>query len=100
MTHDLEDAIPARPCTDRWGSRGTTPKPDALQCFVIGSSSGHRWQVSIAGYPETIREQLGIGDELRILCGLAVGYPDPDFPANSLRVPRNPLEDNVVFVES
>jgi nitroreductase len=57
-------------------------------------------QMSIAGYPETIREQLGIGEEMRILCGLAIGYPDPDFPGNTLRVPRNPLEDNVVFVES
>jgi nitroreductase len=57
-------------------------------------------QVSIAGYPETIREQLGIGEEMRILCGLAVGYPDPDFPGNALRVPRNPLGDNVVFIDS
>jgi hypothetical protein len=50
--------------------------------------------------PETIREQLGIGEQMRILCGLAIGYTDPDFPGNSLRVLRNPLEDNVVFVES
>jgi nitroreductase len=57
-------------------------------------------QVSIAGYPETIREQLGIGEDMRILCGLAIGYPDPDFGGNALRVPRNPLEDNVVFIES
>jgi len=57
-------------------------------------------QVSIAGYPETIREQLGIGEEMRILCGLAVGYPDPEFPGNALRVPRNPLGHNVVFIDS
>ena len=54
-------------------------------------------QVSIGGYPETVREQLGISDEMRVLCGLAVGYPDPDFPGNKLRVPRNPVEDNVRF---
>jgi nitroreductase len=57
-------------------------------------------QVSIAGYPETVREQLGIPEEMRVLCGLAVGYPDPDFAGNKLRVPRNPVEDNVRFVES
>jgi nitroreductase len=57
-------------------------------------------QVSIAGYPETVREQLGISDEMRVLCGLAVGYPDPDFPGNKLRVPRNPVADNVRFVDS
>ena len=56
-------------------------------------------QVSIAGYPETIRDQLCIGEDMRILCGLAIGYPDPDFPANALRVPRNPLDANVRFVD-
>ena len=56
-------------------------------------------QVSIAGYPETVRDQLCIGEDMRILCGLAIGYPDPDFPANALRVPRNPLETNVTFVD-
>ena len=56
-------------------------------------------QVSIAGYPETVREQLGIGEEMRILCGLAVGYPDPAFAANALRVGRNPIERNVTFLE-
>jgi nitroreductase len=56
-------------------------------------------QVSIAGYPETVRDQLCIGEDMRILCGLAIGYPDPEFPANALRVPRNPLEANVTFVD-
>ena len=56
-------------------------------------------QVSIAGYPETIRDQLCIGEDMRILCGLAIGYPDPDFAANALRVPRNPLDANVRFVD-
>jgi nitroreductase len=56
-------------------------------------------QVSIAGYPDVIREQLPIGEEMRILCGLAIGYPDPTFPANNLHVPRSPIEHNVVFVD-
>ncbi len=56
-------------------------------------------QVSIAGYPDTVREQLEIGEDMRILCGLAIGYPDPGFEANSLTVPRNPIADNVRFVE-
>lgn len=56
-------------------------------------------QVSIAGYPDVIREQLDIGEDMRILCGLAIGYPDPTFPANDLHVPRNPVESNVVFVD-
>jgi nitroreductase len=57
-------------------------------------------QVSIAEYPEVLRAQLDIPDELTILCGLAIGYPDPAFPANSLAIPRNPVESNVVFLDS
>jgi hypothetical protein len=30
---------------------------------------------------------------------LAIGYPDPAFPGNTLAVPRNPVETNVVFLE-
>jgi nitroreductase len=56
-------------------------------------------QVSIAGFPHIIREQLDIPEEFTILCGLAVGYPDPDFPANDLRVARDPVENKVTFLE-
>jgi nitroreductase len=57
-------------------------------------------QVSIAAYPEILRAQLDIPDELTVLCGLAIGYPDPAFGGNSLAVPRNPVEANVVFLDS
>ena len=51
----------------------------------------------VAGYPETLREHLDIDDDMRILCGVAIGYPDPQFPANALTVPRNGLEQNFVL---
>lgn len=56
-------------------------------------------QVSIAGYPDIVRSQLGIACDMRILCGLAVGYPDPDFPANSLRVGRDQVDQHVKFLD-
>jgi nitroreductase len=56
-------------------------------------------EVSVAGYPQTVRAQLAIPAELSILCGLAVGYPDPDFPANRLHISRQSIEKNVVFLE-
>jgi hypothetical protein len=37
--------------------------------------------------------------EFKILCGLAIGYPDPDFPANKLRIARNPVKEKVVFLD-
>ena len=72
-----------------------------LQTFALALTArrlGSCVQVSVAGYPNIIREQLHIGDEYRILCGIAIGYPDPTFPANNLDVPRNPLEANVTFL--
>lgn len=71
-----------------------------LQTFLLALTArglGTCVQVSIAGYPEIVREQLSISDEYAILCGLAIGYPDPTFPANNLRTDRNPIEHNVVF---
>lgn len=74
-----------------------------LQTFMLALTArgiGSCVQVSIAGYPEVLREQLGIAEDMRILCGVSIGYADPDFPANSLDVPRSPLEQNFTFVES
>lgn len=55
-------------------------------------------QVSTALYPDIVREQLGIPAELNVLCGLCIGYADPDFPANNLIIPRNAVNDNVVIL--
>ena len=71
-----------------------------LQTFLLALTArglGTCVQVSIAGYPEIVREQLNISQEYAILCGMAIGYPDPTFPANHLRTDRNPIEHNVVF---
>ena len=57
-------------------------------------------EVSIAGYPEIVRAELAIPEELSILCGLAVGYPDPDFRANKLHIGREAIEKNVVFLDT
>lgn len=56
-------------------------------------------EVSVTGYPEVIRAQLSIPVELSILCALAVGYPDPEFPANRLHIPREPVKEHVVFLD-
>jgi nitroreductase len=73
-----------------------------LQTLVLALTArglGTCVQVSIAGYPEIIREQLDIPEEFRILCGLSVGYPDPDFPANHIRLGRQPIAQNAVFLD-
>jgi nitroreductase len=73
-----------------------------LQTLVLSLTArglGTCVQVAIAGYPEIIHEQLNIPEQFTILCGLAVGYPDPDFPANKIRVGRQPIEQNAIFVD-
>jgi nitroreductase len=74
-----------------------------LQTLVLALTErglGTCVQVSIAAYPEILRAHLDIPEELNVLCGLSIGYPDPAFPANSLDTPRNPVESNVVFLDS
>jgi nitroreductase len=73
-----------------------------LQTLVLALTArglGTCVQVAIAGYPEIIHQQLDIPEQFTILCGLSVGYADPDFPANKIRLGREPIEKNVVFVE-
>ena len=52
------------------------------------------------GVPDVVRAELKIPLELTIVCGLAVGYPDADFPANKLRIGRDPVAKHVVFLDS
>ena len=74
-----------------------------LQTLVLALTQrglGTCVQVSVAAYPEILRAHLGIPEDLRVLCGMSIGYPDPAFPANNLVTPRNPVESNVVFLDS
>jgi nitroreductase len=74
-----------------------------LQTLVLALTErglGTCVQVSIAAYPDILRAHLGIPEELTVLCGLAIGYPDPGFAGNSLVTPRNPVETNAVFLDS
>jgi nitroreductase len=57
-------------------------------------------EVSISGYPKIVRAQLAIPTELSILCGWQFGYPDPEFPANRLHIAREPIVENVVFLDN
>lgn len=56
-------------------------------------------EVSVAGYPDVVRAELKIPPELTIICGLVVGYTDPDFPSNRLRIGRDPVAKHVVFLD-
>ncbi|KAM3076004.1 hypothetical protein ACMFMF_005349 [Clarireedia jacksonii] len=55
-------------------------------------------EVSIAGYPEVVKREVGIAEELDVLCGVAIGYEDLGFKPNSLRIEKAPAESNVTFL--
>lgn len=44
-------------------------------------------------YPEVLRKHTGISDDKDFVISIALGYPDPDFPANQLVSSRLPLDE-------
>ena len=52
---------------------------------------------ALASYGDLVHEALGLpGDEL-VVCGVALGLPDPDHPANTVRTSRLTLEEFAEF---
>lgn len=49
-------------------------------------------QEQAVNYHRGIREILGIPMNKQPIIGIALGYPDTNFPANSVVAPREPLE--------
>ncbi len=44
-------------------------------------------------YPEVVREFAHIPPSKRLVISIAIGYPDPDFPANKLASKREPIDN-------
>lgn len=55
-------------------------------------------QAALAMYPDTLRAELGLGDDRRIVCGISFGYPDVDHPSNGYRTSRAPIDEVVDWV--
>ena len=47
---------------------------------------------AMASYPSLIRQHLGLEDGSVIVCGMALGYADPDAPVNQTRTERCSLD--------
>ncbi|KMO39603.1 nitroreductase [Methylobacterium variabile] len=54
-------------------------------------------QAAIASYPGVVRAQLGIAESEMVVCGMALGFADPDEPVNALRAEREPVEGYAMF---
>jgi nitroreductase len=47
---------------------------------------------AVTNYPEVAKEMMGIPQSKIIAIGIAIGYPDWDFPANRLQSARDPVD--------
>ncbi|MFP3874363.1 MAG: nitroreductase [Thiohalophilus sp.] len=50
-------------------------------------------QASLAEYPDLVRRQLDLPPELQVVCGMALGYADPDHPVNRYRLERLAVDE-------
>jgi nitroreductase len=55
--------------------------------------------VSVVGYPEVVREELGLGEEALLLTGLAVGYEDEEKKVNKVHTERDAWKACVRFYD-
>jgi len=54
-------------------------------------------QAALGEYPDIVRDELALQDNVRVLCGMALGYEDSLAVINQYRTPREPLESFATF---
>jgi nitroreductase len=54
-------------------------------------------QAAWTDYPRTIAEVLSFGEQEQLVCGMALGYADPDAIENTLATDRVALDEFVKF---
>ena len=48
---------------------------------------------AMASYPSLIRQHLGLDADTKVVCGMALGYADPDAPVNQTQTTRCALDE-------
>lgn len=56
-------------------------------------------EASIASYPDIVRRELGLSADWVVICGMAMGYADPQAVVNTFQPPRIAVDDYAVFLE-
>ena len=56
-------------------------------------------EAAIASYPDVVRRELDIAADRIVICGMALGYADPDAVVNTFQPPRIDLEEYAVFLD-
>ena len=68
--------------------------------LLLLTEKGLGTQVSAAptGYPDIIKQELGVDENLEILCTIGIGFENKSQHINSLKMPRNDWKENVRVV--
>jgi nitroreductase len=78
-----------------WIDYGMFLQSLAVAVRARGLDSCH--MAAFAEFPRTIRRLLGSGEDDMVVCGMGIGYADPDAPANQLATERVPAAGFAAF---
>ncbi|HET7598309.1 MAG TPA: nitroreductase [Burkholderiales bacterium] len=56
-------------------------------------------EAAIASYPDIVRRELEITNDWIVICGMALGYADPEAIVNTFQPPRIGLDEYAVFAD-
>ncbi len=56
-------------------------------------------QAALAEYPDLVRDELDVEADQLLVCGMALGYEDPDAPVNRYRTPREAVAGFTTFLD-
>ena len=56
-------------------------------------------EAAIASYPDIVRRELGLTRDWTVICGMAMGYADPDAVINTFQPPRIELDEYATFLD-
>ncbi|WP_206419730.1 nitroreductase [Minwuia thermotolerans] len=86
-------------CTDRRLEAGSWLDMGMFVGNVMTAARGHGLdtcpQASFISHHDIVARHLGLAEEEIMLCGMALGYRDPDRPENAFESPRAPPSDFV-----
>jgi nitroreductase len=88
------------PCKDQNYLKSTVA---AMQNFMLAAWSrglGTCWMNAVSICQEHIKRELALEDELILVDGIAVGYPDPDSSINNIPRERLPIEAVVRWLDT
>lgn len=71
----------------------------SLMLSALENGLGSIVAVTLVNYPEVLRKELNVPDNLQLIVGIALGYTDENNAINNFKSARSPLEENVTFCQ-